>query len=192
MNGWGPQKYNRLYRVSELPAMQCTLKKRGVRGGTKYIGLGTHCPIGGTPQKCPLIRVQGLPPHAMAPSPRKRMNKKEVLTGQKRDPMDIEYTNQIISRVLWSGESFGWYIFVIYPNFVKPLGWQLKKKTKQFVLMQGRGGGCSREECFFFFFEWSIIIRKELNHTNLGCCLQQARWKKVCRFPSLSTYVTES
>jgi hypothetical protein len=58
----------------------------------------------------------------MAPSPGKRMNKEEVLTGQERDPMDIEYTNQT-SRVLWSGESFGWYIFVIYPNFVGPLGW---------------------------------------------------------------------
>jgi hypothetical protein len=30
----------------------------------------------------------------MAPSPGKRMNKKEVLRGRKRDPMDIEeYTN---------------------------------------------------------------------------------------------------
>jgi hypothetical protein len=30
----------------------------------------------------------------MAPSPGKRTNKKEVLTGRKRDPTDIEYTNQ--------------------------------------------------------------------------------------------------
>jgi hypothetical protein len=55
MNGWGPQKYNPLYKGKGTPrhAMgRVPLEKGGAEGGgTKYIGLGTHRPIGGTPPK---------------------------------------------------------------------------------------------------------------------------------------------